>query len=175
MFPSWYAYTQQQRLATSNPRRSSGGNYEYPDPTHMAPVSPASSSTSYHTAPYPPQPQQQPYYPPPQVPRRSSPQSAYSYDARASGSPPGNNTSTPPSYPSFPGGLHPPQVLPPTLENVRTPPPGQPREGAGNGNGSRPGMSVRDMLGPGENSQSGQGARSSADSDMLKALSRRGM
>jgi len=32
-------------------------------------------------------------------------------------------------------------------------------------------MSVRDMLGPGD----GQGGRTSADSDMLKALTRRGM
>ena len=103
--------------------------------------------------------------------RRTSPQSAYSYEARASGSPHGSTSSTS-GYTFTAGGLHPPQVLPPTRESGLTPPP---REGngsvGGSGNGSRAGMSVRDMLGP----DNGQGGRSSADSDMLKALNRRGM
>lgn len=173
---SSHPYPQQQRLtAPSGGRRGSGGGFEYPDPTQLAPVSPASSSASYHSGPFPPQ--QQPYYPSPQQQhqstpqpqsaRRSSPQSAYSYDARGSGSPHGS-TSSAAGY-SFPG-LHPPQVLPPRDNGHTTPPQG--REG-GNGNGSaasRAGMSVRDMLGPGD-----QGGRTSTDSDMLKALNRRGM
>ncbi|MCJ1255971.1 hypothetical protein MMC24_003790 [Lignoscripta atroalba] len=171
---SSHPYPQQQRIpASASTRRGSGsgpGGFEYPDPTQLAPVSPASSATSYVSAPYPQQTPQQPYYPPqPQSARRSSPQSAYSYDARASGSP--HDSASSASGYAFPGGLHPPQVLPPTRETGRTPPPTQAREGSGNGNGSRAGMSVRDLLGPGD----GQGSRTSADSDMLNALNRRGM
>ena len=166
-------YPQQQRLSTANGGRRGSGSansqFEYPDPTGLAPVSPASSTTSYQSAQYPQAPQQ-PYYPPQSSVRRTSPQSAYSYEARASGSPHGSTSSTS-GYAFTVGGLHPPQVLPPTRESGLTPPP---REGNGNGsgsgggNGSRAGMSVRDMLGP-------EGGRSSADSDMLKALNRRGM
>ena len=138
---------------------------------------------SYGAAPYPPPGPPQPYYPPQQPPppgpssaRRTSPPSAggYSYDAhaRASVSPHGSTSSA--GYPPFPGGLHPPQVLPPTFDAGRTPPPPQ-RDGASGGggvgvNGSRPGMSVRDMLGP-----EGGPSRSSTDSDMLKALNRGGV
>lgn len=54
-------------------------------------------------------------------------------------------------------------------EAGHTPPP---REGSGgNGSNQRAAMSVRDLLGPENN----QGSRSSADSDMLKALNKRGM
>lgn len=168
-------YFQQRITASVGGRRGSGSGYEYPDPTNLAPVSPASSSTSYHSSVYPqppvPQQQQQPYYPTPvvQQTRRSSPQSTYSYEQRASSSPHGSNSSS--SGYHFGGGLHPPQVLPPR-DNGRTPPPGQsqsqqaPREGGSRGSG---GMRVSDMLGPGD----GQGGRTSTDSDMLNALNRR--
>jgi len=168
-------------------RRGSGGGYEYPDPTGLVPVSPASSATSYQSAPYPPQGQPYSYPPPPQqqqppphqqpapAPRRSSPQSAYSYDARASGSPHGS-TSSASGYNNYPGSLHPPQVLPPR-DQGRTPPPtqGQTREGGnGNGNGSasrQGGMTVSSLLsGQGQDS----GGRSSADSQMLSALNKKG-
>ncbi|MCJ1228798.1 hypothetical protein MMC12_005461 [Toensbergia leucococca] len=151
---------------------SGGSQFEYPDPSQFVPTSPASSATSYQS--YPTQPSQQPYYPPQQhqqpSARRSSPQSSYSYDARASGSPHGSTSSA--SGYAFPVGLHPPQVLP-SRESGRTPPPAPGREnsGSGNGSGSRAGMSVRDMLGPGD----GKGGRTSTDSDMLNALNRRGM
>lgn len=160
-------------------RRGSGGGYEYPDPTGLVPVSPASSATSFQSAPYPPQ--GQPYYPPPPQqqqppqqapqPRRTSPQSAYSYDQRASGSPHGSTSSA--SGYNYPSGLHPPQVLPPR-DQGRTPPPaqGQSREGNGNGSAQRGGMAVRDLLGPGGQNESG--GRSSADSDMLRALNKKG-
>ena len=161
-------------------RRGSGGGYEYPDPTGLVPVSPASSATSFQSAPYPPQgqpysypppqPQQQPQQPP--APRRSSPQSAYSYDAtRASGSPHGSASSQSAGY-TYPGGLHPPQVLPPR-DQGRTPPPGQNREGNGNGSAQRGGMAVRDMLAP-QGQAADSGGRSSADSDMLRALNKKG-
>ncbi|MCJ1485530.1 hypothetical protein MMC06_005705 [Schaereria dolodes] len=170
---SSHPYPQQQRLSASSVRRGSGSGasgFEYPDPPQLAPVSPASSATSYQSAPYPQQTPQQPYYPPqPPSARRSSPQQAYPFDNRASVSPHGSNSSTV-GY-AYAGGLHPPQVLPPARESGRTPPPAQTREGGGNGNGSRAGLSVRDMLGPGD----GQGGRTSADSNMLKALNRRGM
>jgi len=167
-------------------RRGSGGGYEYPDPTGLVPVSPASSATSYQSAPYPPQGQPYSYPLPPQqqqppqqqpapAPRRSSPQSAYSYDARASGSPHGS-TSSASGYTNYPGGLHPPQVLPPR-DQGRTPPPtqGQNREGGnGNGNGSasrQGGMAVSSLL-SGQSQDSG--GRSSADSQMLSALNKKG-
>ena len=173
---SSHPYPQQQRLSTStNGRRGSGsttGQYEYPDPTALAPVSPASSTTSYQSAQYPTQAPQQPYYPTQQSVHRSSPQSTYSYEARASGSPHGSTSSASGYGFPIPGGLHPPQVLPPTRETGRTPPP-QVRDVNvnGSGNSSRAGMSVRDLLGPGD----GQGGRTSADSSMLNALNRRGM
>ncbi|MCJ1369292.1 hypothetical protein MMC20_000502 [Loxospora ochrophaea] len=168
-------YSQQRVSVPPGGRRGSGGGangYEYPDPTQLAPVSPASSSASYQSGPYPQQPSQQPYYPPqPQSVRRSSPQSAYPYDAHTAGSPHGSTSSA--SGYTFPGGLHPPQVLPPTRESGHSPPPTHGREGKSNGgsNGSRAGMSVRDMLGPGD----GQGGRTPTDSNMLNALNRRGM
>ncbi|MCJ1353590.1 MAG: hypothetical protein MMC33_003577 [Icmadophila ericetorum] len=160
---SSHPYPSQQRLSTASGRRGSGagGQYEYPDPTGLAPVSPASSTTSYQSAQYPQAPQ--PYYPP--SVRRSPPQPTYSYEGRASTSPHGS-TSSAVTYPYY-AGLHPPQVLPPAREAGRTPPPATSPES----NGSRAGMSVRDMLGPGD----GAGGRTSADSDMLNALNKRGM
>ncbi|KAL8899698.1 MAG: hypothetical protein Q9207_006056 [Kuettlingeria erythrocarpa] len=165
----------QGRPSAPTGRRGSGGGYEYPDPTGLVPVSPASSVTSYQSAPYsqPPggqQQQQQPYYPPPaqQAARRSSPQSSYSYDQRASGSPHGS-TSSASAYSYAPAGLHPPQVLPPR-DSGRTPPPRN-VENAGNGSGQRGKMGIHDLLGPGEQS----GGRTSADSSMVKALDRKGM
>ena len=68
-------------------------------------------------------------------------------------------------------------MLPP--REGRTPPPaqGQTRDGNGNGNGNgsaqRGGMAVRDLLGPGQ-AQDNSGARSNADSDMLRALNKKG-
>lgn len=175
------------------------GGYEYPDPTSVAPVSPTSSVQSFHSGPYPPAaqpyypapshqqppppppPQQQASQPPPQgppppasqqpPPRRSSPQSAYSYEARASGSPHGSTSSTS-NYQYPPTGLHPPQVLPPQGE-VRTPTPGnQNRESNGNGSAQRGGMAVKDLLGPGQ-THDASGGRSSADSNMLNALNKK--
>ena len=169
-------YLQQRLSASAGGRRGSSSGFEYPDPTNLAPLSPASSSTSYHSTVYPqppmPQQQPQPYYPSPatQQTRRSSPQSTYSYEQRASSSPHGSNSSS--SGYHFSTGLHPPQVLPPTRDNGRTPPPTQiqgqqgVREAGSRGSG---GMSVRDLLGPGD----GQGGRTSTDSDMLNALNRR--
>ncbi|KAI9817524.1 MAG: hypothetical protein M1827_001134 [Pycnora praestabilis] len=159
-------------------RRGSSGasdNYQYPDPTSLTlqPVSPASSATSYQSAYSSAQTatQQQPYYPS-QAARRSSPQSAYSYDNRTSASPHAGSQSSGSGYP-FPG-LHPPQVLPPSRE-ARTPPPPvsqQQQQSQQSGSGNRAGMSIRDMLGEGG---TGQGGRSTTDSDMLKALNRRPM
>ena len=156
--------------------RRGSGSYEYPEPTPLVPLSPTSSVTSYQSAPYPPPPAQ-PYYA--AQPRRVSPQSSsYSFEPRNSGSPHGSASSAS-NYP-YPTGLHPPQALPPR-ESGHTPPPAVGRDGnggnggnggsnGGNGSGQRGGMSVRDLLGP-----EGQAGRSSADSDMLKALNRRGM
>lgn len=170
-------HSQQRINASSAGRQGSGGGYEYPDPTNLAPVSPASSSTSYQSTVYPqpplPQQQQQPYYPSPAAhhTRRESPQSTYSYDhQRASSSPHGSNSSS--SGYHFGPNLHPPQALPPARDNGRTPPPGpiQGQQGTREG-GSRgsAGMRVSDMLGPGD----GSGGRTTTDSDMLKALNRR--
>ena len=158
----------QGRPAAPNGRRGSGGNggFEYPDPTGLVPVSPASSSTSYTTAPYPAQ-HAQPYYgaAQPQSGRRSSPsQSSRSYDPRASGSPHGSTSS---SGNFYPGGLHPPQVLPD--RTGRTPPPTQ-RDGSNSGSAQRAGMAVRDLLGPNNEAQ-----RSNADNNMLKKIDRKGM
>ncbi|KAL9639958.1 MAG: hypothetical protein Q9164_000587 [Protoblastenia rupestris] len=189
-----YNPSSEGRLPAEPGRRGSAGGgsqaYEYPDPTSLAPVSPASSVQSYPPAPYPPQ--GQPYYPqhppqqqPPQQahtpqqsqgqppPRRASPtqSSAYSYDARGSGSPHGS-TSSASTYQQYPPqGLHPPQVLPPN-NDTRTPPPAG-RNGEGNGNGSaqRGGMAVRDLLGPGQNQD--QGSRFKADSSMVNALNKK--
>ncbi|KAI4190601.1 MAG: hypothetical protein L6R41_000694 [Letrouitia leprolyta] len=162
---------EQGRPSVPTGRRGSGGGYEYPDPTGLVPVSPASSVTSYQSAPYSQPPGQQPYYPAPNpTARRASPQSSsYSYDQRASGSPHGS-TSSASAYNYAPAGLHPPQVLPPR-NNGRSPPP-KDREAGGNGSGQRGKMGIHDLLGPGE--QSG-GGRTSADSSMVKALDRKGM
>ncbi|KAL8955646.1 MAG: hypothetical protein Q9183_006573, partial [Haloplaca sp. 2 TL-2023] len=153
-------------------RRGSGGGYEYPDPTTLVPVSPASSVTSYQSAPYSQPPGQQPYYPPPnQTARRASPQSSYSYDQRQSGSPHGS-TSSASAYnyaQGLPAGLHPPQVLP-TRESGRTPPPKNGKGEGGNGSGQRGKMGISGLLAPEES-----GGRTSADSDMVKALDRKGM
>ncbi|KAJ5092584.1 hypothetical protein NUU61_007454 [Penicillium alfredii] len=134
-------------LASSMPdprhggRRGSGSGFEYPDPTNLAPVTPAGSAPGYqtHTAP-------SPYYPPHD--QRTSPQSAYAYDARHSSSP--HSSPYPPMQPPQ-GGV--------------TPPPTSTPGGSGRG-----GLNVRDMLNPGDSH-----GRSSTDSDMLNALNRRGL
>ncbi|KAF2083166.1 hypothetical protein K490DRAFT_60725 [Saccharata proteae CBS 121410] len=151
------------------PHRGSGPpEYTYPDPSALTPAaaSPASSTTSFQSAPQPPA---QPYYAP-QPPRRSSPQSAYSYDpSRASSSPHTQGA------PSTPGGsaytfssdttLRPPTNMPIRTEG-RTPPP---TSAAGTTAGSRTsGMRISDLVG-------GESTRSAADADMLNALNRRGM
>ncbi|KAI4197726.1 MAG: hypothetical protein LQ350_005744 [Teloschistes chrysophthalmus] len=161
---------EQGRPPAPSGRRGSGGQYEYPDPTGLVPVSPASSVTSYQSAPYSQPPGQQPYYPPPNqaVRRASPPSSAYSYEQRASGSPHGS-TSSAATYTYPPAGLHPPQVLPPR-EKGRTPPPRN-NENSGNGNGQRGKMGIHDLLAPGDQS----GGRTSADTDMVKQLDRKGM
>jgi hypothetical protein len=127
-------------------RRNSSSGFEYPDPTNLAPVSPAVSTPSYpsHSGPY--------YQTPPQHDRRPSPQSssAYQYDRRPSGSP--HNS----PYPPIQSG----HVTPP-------PPPSSATAGSAS---SRGGLNVRDILNPGDQAQ---GGRSSTDSDMLNALNRR--
>ncbi|GAD97876.1 C6 transcription factor, putative [Paecilomyces variotii No. 5] len=132
-------------------RRSSGSGFEYPDPTNLAPVSPAVSTPGYQSSPY---------YPAPPLDRRPSPQSAYAYDSRHSASP----HSSP--YPPMHHGAHP--IAPPP-ESSMTPPPSSTPGGSAS---SRGGLNVRDMLNPGDQSQ---GGRSSTDSDMLNALNRRGL
>ncbi|PLB33558.1 Zn(II)2Cys6 transcription factor domain-containing protein [Aspergillus candidus] len=104
----------------SGGRRGSGSGFEYPDPTNLAPVTPATSASGYQTHPAP-----SPYYPPPHD-RRPSPQSAYPYDNRHSSSP----HSSP--YPA---------VQPTAM----TPPPTSTPTGS-----SRGGLNVRDMLNPGD-------------------------
>lgn len=141
------SHSSQQR-----PRRGSGGGYEYPDPTNLAPVSPATPYSGHSTTP-------QPYYSAPVAqPRRHSPPSTYALEARPGDSPHGSSAS-PSNYP-YPG-LHPGQSMPPRDSGV-TPPP----SGPGSANG-RSAMSVRDML------SDGNPGRSSTDSDMLNALNRR--
>ncbi|KAF7587471.1 hypothetical protein BBP40_007192 [Aspergillus hancockii] len=105
-------------------RRGSGSGFEYPDPTNLAPVTPATSAPGYqaHSAPTP-------YYPPPpQHDRRPSPQSAYPYDNRHSSSP--HSSPYPPLHPG---------------QNAMTPPPTSTPGGS-----SRGGLNVRDMLNPGD-------------------------
>ncbi|OJJ43111.1 hypothetical protein ASPZODRAFT_136666 [Penicilliopsis zonata CBS 506.65] len=126
-------------------RRGSGAGFEYPDPTNLAPVTPAVSSAGYPGHPVP-----NSYYPPPpQHDRRPSPQATYPYDSRHSSSP---HSSSP--YPA----LHPaqPGITPPPTSTAAP---------------SRGGLNVRDMLNPGDQSH----GRSSTDSDMLNALNRRGL
>ena len=101
-------------------RRGSGSGFEYPDPTNLAPVTPAGATPGYqmHSA-------SSPYYPPPHD-RRTSPQSGYAYDARHSSSP--HSSPYPP--------MQPPQSTPPPTS---TP-----------GGSTRSGLNVRDMLNPGD-------------------------
>ncbi|KAJ6027860.1 hypothetical protein N7499_001318 [Penicillium canescens] len=149
-------------------RRGSNGGFEYPDPTNLAPVTPAGSAPGYqtHTTPSPYN-----YPPPPVHDRRTSPQSAYAYDARHSSSPHGSPF--PPMQPhQAPVTTHsaaPPSSAPP--QSSATPQPGgvTPPPTSTPGGSQRGGLNVRDMLNPGDS----QG-RSSTDSDMLNALNRRG-
>ncbi|KKK25287.1 putative C6 transcription factor [Aspergillus ochraceoroseus] len=105
----------------STGRRGSGSGFEYPDPTNLAPVTPATSAGyQSHTAPY---------YPPPPHDRRPSPQSAYPYDSRHSSSPHGS------PYPP----IH-------HRQGAITPPPTSIP-----GASARSGLNVRDMLNPGDN------------------------
>ncbi|KAF9886234.1 hypothetical protein FE257_011847 [Aspergillus nanangensis] len=105
-------------------RRGSGSGFEYPDPTNLAPVTPATSASGYSTHPAPSQ-----YYPPaPPSDRRPSPQSAYPYDGRHSSSP--HSSPYPPMHSS---------------QTAMTPPPTSTPSG-----GSRGGLNVRDMLNPGD-------------------------
>ncbi|KAI9737925.1 MAG: hypothetical protein M1834_009295 [Cirrosporium novae-zelandiae] len=147
-------------------RESAGPNhnYEYPDPTGLAPVSPASNVT--YAPSHSSQQQQLPYYGTAQSNRRASPQSAYSYDNRASGSPHGSASSIA-SYPYSAQQLHPPQTLPPAGDSGRTPPPipGQPPTTSRSGH-----LPLSDLLADGGNSQ---GGRSSTDSGMVDALNKR--
>ncbi|KAL8680027.1 MAG: hypothetical protein Q9186_003745 [Xanthomendoza sp. 1 TL-2023] len=170
---SSHPYHHEQGRPPAPPGRRGSGGYEYPDPTGLVPLSPASSVNSYQSAPNYQPPGQQPYYPQPpppnqQAPRRSSPQSSYSYEQRASGSPHGSASSAS-AYNYAPAGLHPPQVLP-NRDGGRTPPP-RSKEGGGNSAAQRGKMGIHDLLGPGESS----GGRTSADTDMVKALDRKGM
>ncbi|KAK7549276.1 hypothetical protein IWX49DRAFT_500704 [Phyllosticta citricarpa] len=143
--------------------------YTYPDPTNLTP---AAASPASSTASYPPgAPPQQPYYAP-QPPRRSSPQSTYSYDpSRASSSPHTQGA------PSTPGGsaytytsdstLRPPTTMP-LRNDGRTPPPMSATSATSTGS-SRAGMRISDMVSGNDNT------RSATDADMLNALNRRGM
>ncbi|CAG8018154.1 unnamed protein product [Penicillium salamii] len=155
-------------------RRGSNSGFEYPDPTNLAPVTPAGSAPGYQTHTTP-----SPYaYPPPTAhDRRTSPPSAYNYDARHSSSPHGSpyppmqphqapmtphQGSVPPAQGAQPGGPI-AQSSTPQPGGVTPPPTSTP------GGSQRGGLNVRDMLNPGDS----QG-RSSTDSDMLNALNRRG-
>ncbi|KAL2007540.1 hypothetical protein VTN00DRAFT_8978 [Thermoascus crustaceus] len=151
--PPPLAHHQDQRQPSG--RRGSGSGFEYPDPTNLAPVSPAVSTPGYqtHTAP-------SHYYPPPPNDRRASPQSTYPYDSRHSSSP--HSSPYPP--------MHPGHSIPPPREAGVTPPPTS--TPGGSASSSRGGLNVRDMLNPGDQ---GQGGRSSTDSDMLNALDRKGL
>lgn len=85
-------------------RRGSGAGFEYPDPTNLAPVTPAVSAPNY-SAP--------PYYPASND-RRPSPQSGYSYD---------RNSPHTASYPPMQAGQTPPPTSTPSTSrgglNVR--------------------------------------------------------
>ncbi|KAF2135557.1 uncharacterized protein K452DRAFT_165701 [Aplosporella prunicola CBS 121167] len=139
-----------------------------PQPGYPLPSPTASSTASYQSAPHP---QAQPYYAP-QPPRRSSPQSAYSYDpSRASSSP---HTQGAPSTPgssytySSDATLRPPSSIP-IRQDGRTPPPPTSSAGTPAAGGSRAAMRISDMV------SGGDSGRSAADADMLNALNRRGM
>ena len=131
-------------------REAATSPYSYPDPTGqtLAPVSPATSVSSYQTGP------SQAFYPSaPASQRRSSPQSAHSFENRASDSPRGSASALASSQA---------QPLP-----GRTPPP---VSGAG---GGLPPMSVAGMLGGPAGSSPGDASRSTHDNNMLNALDRR--
>ncbi|OQE41772.1 hypothetical protein PENCOP_c004G06391 [Penicillium coprophilum] len=155
-------------------RRGSNSGFEYPDPTNLAPVTPAGSAPGYqtHTTPSP-----YAYPPPPAHDRRTSPPSAYSYDARPSSSPHGSPfpPMQPHQAPMTPHqGSVPPVSAPQGSAPIKqsgTPQPGgvTPPPSSTPGGSQRGGLNVRDMLNPGDS----QG-RSSTDSDMLNALNRRG-
>ncbi|KAJ5932045.1 hypothetical protein N7516_006534 [Penicillium verrucosum] len=155
-------------------RRGSNSGFEYPDPTNLAPVTPAGSAPGYqtHTTPSP-----YAYPPPPAHDRRTSPPSAYNYDARPSSSPHGSPF---PPMQAHQAPMTPHQgSVPPVsaqqgsapLKSSGTPQPGgvTPPPSSTPGGSQRGGLNVRDMLNPGDS----QG-RSSTDSDMLNALNRRG-
>lgn len=139
-----------------NGRRGSASGYDYPDPTNLAPVTPATSAPTYVPNGLPGS-----YYPPPpQHDRRASPQTAYPYDSRHSSSP--HSSPYPPMY-APPGGVTPPPNSTPAVNSA---------------NSSRGGLNVRDMLNPGEDGRSSADQsqiRTSTDSDMLNALNRRGL
>ncbi|EAU32603.1 predicted protein [Aspergillus terreus NIH2624] len=104
-------------------RRGSSSGFEYPDPTNLAPVTPATSTPGYQPHPAP-----SPYYPPPPPnDRRPSPQ-GYPYDSRHSASP--HSSPYPPLHPAQ-GAMTPPPTSTPTSS-------------------SRAGLNVRDMLNPGD-------------------------
>lgn len=155
-------------------RRGSNSGFEYPDPTNLAPVTPAGSAPGYqtHTTPSP-----YAYPPPPVHDRRTSPPSAYSYDARTSSSPHGSPFPPMQSHPApmtpSQGSVPPVSVQPGSapIKTSGTPQPGglTPPPTSTPGGSQRGGLNVRDMLNPGDS----QG-RSSTDSDMLNALNRRG-
>ncbi|PWY75880.1 hypothetical protein BO83DRAFT_387878 [Aspergillus eucalypticola CBS 122712] len=127
VYPPQYANAPPNGAQDHRPvgRRGSGSGFEYPDPTNLAPVTPATSASGYQTYNA-----TSPYYPPPPPPheRRTSPQSSYPYDGRHSSSP--HSSPYPPVNPN--------QTPPPTS----TP-----------GGSSRGGLNVRDMLNPGGEGQ----------------------
>ncbi|GAB7352583.1 hypothetical protein MBLNU459_g2967t2 [Dothideomycetes sp. NU459] len=124
--------------------RSSTGeqpHYTYPDPTGLTPAaaSPASSTTSYHSA----QPAAQPYYATQAPPRRTSPQSSYSYDpSRASSSPHNLATS------GTPGNYPPPSAT--SAPAARPAPGGEPARASTPNGQSQAGRGVRitELVGP---------------------------
>jgi len=139
--------------------RGAGPDPTYPEAPLTSAASPATSTTSYSSAPQPGQPYyaQQPH-------RRASPQSAHSYEAgRSSSSPHAQSSNTPAGSSYYPppqtnGALHP---LPSRSDGPTPPPTSQPS--------SRPSMRINDLV-----SDNGHG-RSSTDSNMLNMLNRRPM
>ena len=111
---------QRARKSTGENRANSNSGYDYPDPTNIAPTSPATSTMSYQS--HPPAG----YYtnggppPPASANRHDSPTSAHSYDSPRTAA---------------------------ARTDGRTPPPKQPNSAGSSSAGNRS-MSVRDMLGP---------------------------
>lgn len=136
-------------------KRRGSSNYEYPDPTHMTPASPASSATSYNSPAFPSTTAQPYYQTTPVGDHRTSPTASYF----ATGSTGSSHHTTPSHVLPLPVGLHPPQSLPPGFDSGRNHSPiaTTPRSG---------GLSVADLL-----STTGT-TRSSTDSSMLNALTR---